>query len=205
MLKTGISGRRIAAGSGRRAGPLRRVLDVLLAVAILGGLLVVAARFERVEERSLSGQARVADGDSLVLEGERIRLRGIDAPELAQRCRKAGSDYACGSSARDALVAMVSGRPVICTGWERDRYGRLLAACSAGGVELNRELVSSGWAVAYGDFVAEEAAARKAGRGLWAGSFETPQGWRKQHGGMVEDEHLLFGRIVSWLRQALRI
>ena len=200
MLRAAPCARRAPA---RRSG-LRRVLDVLLAAALLAALLVVAARFERVAAIRPAGEARVADGDSLEIGGERIRLRGIDAPELAQRCRKGGADYACGSSARDALLALVSGRQVTCTGWERDRYGRLLAACSAGGVELNRELVSSGWAVAYGDFAAEEAAARNAGRGLWAGSFETPQGWRKQHGGMAEDEHLLFGRIVGWLRQALR-
>jgi endonuclease YncB( thermonuclease family) len=205
MLKTGISSRRLGGRRARNTSLRRRVFDILLATAILGALLVVVARFDRVAERSISGQARIADGDSLSLDGERIRLRGIDAPELAQRCEKAGSDYACGTKAREALVALVSGRPVTCIGWERDRYDRLLAACSAGGVELNRQLVLSGWAVAYGDFAAEEASAREAGRGLWSGTFERPQGWRKQHGGMAEDEHLLVGRILNWLRQALRI
>ena len=136
----------------------------------------------------------------ITLGAERIRLRGIDAPEFTQICRKDGADYPCGRRARDALAGLIGGEPVACTGWERDRYGRLLAACTAGGKDLNRELVEAGWAVAYGDFEAEEAAARQDGAGLWAGSFDRPRDWRDQHGGMAESEHGATGRILNWLR-----
>ena len=69
------------------------------------------------------------------------------------------------------------------------RYDRLLAACTAAAEELNRSQVEAGWAVAYGDYEAEEDAARRKGAGLWAGSFDRPRDWREMHGGMAESEH----------------
>ena len=180
-----FAGRR-AARPARPRSALRRVLDVALAVAILGALMVVAARLGGVDQQSLEGQARVADGDSIELGGERIRLRGIDAPEFDQTCQSSGADYPCGRKAREALVGLIGGAQVTCEGWERDRYGRLLASCSARGVDLNRQLVQSGWAVAYGDFEDEEAAA-KAGRHWPVGRIFRPAArlarhtWR--HGG----------------------
>ena len=38
----------------------------------------------------VTGQARVIDGDTIEVAGERIRLHGIDAPESGQRCRRLG-------------------------------------------------------------------------------------------------------------------
>ena len=182
----------------------RWLFDTVLTVAILGLLILLAARLDRVERRSLEGRATVNDGDSITLGADRIRLRGIDAPEFTQTCRKDGADYPCGRRARDALVGLIGGKPVACAGWERDRYGRLLAACTAGGKDINRGLVESGWAVAYGDFQAEEQAARQRGAGLWGGSFDRPREWRDQHGGMAESEHGATGRILNWLLQILR-
>ena len=184
--------------------PWRRFWDWLLTFAILGLLILLAARLDRVETRSLEGRVVVNDGDSITLGAERIRLRGIDAPEFKQVCNRQGADYPCGRQARDALTGLIGGRPVACAGWERDRYGRLLAACTAGGKDLNRALVEAGWAVAYGDFEAEERIARQNGAGLWAGSFDPPRAWRDQHGGMAETAHGATGRIINWVREMLR-
>lgn len=190
-------------GNPRRGGRSRlaRLLDVILAIAILALLAVVSARLERFSEVNTIGMARVGDGDSLQLGGERVRLRGIDAPELSQSCRKQGQDYACGRLSRDALRRLTDGKQLSCAGWERDRYGRLLATCTAGGVELNAAQVSAGWAVAYGGYVAEEAAARDAGIGLWAGDFERPADWRVVHGDAGERRHDFVGTALNWLRQ----
>ena len=62
-----------------------------------------------------------------------------------------------------------------------DRYGRGLATCRAGSVEINRTLVNDGMAVAYGRYEAEEAAARAARRGVWATRFQRPADWRASH------------------------
>lgn len=167
--------------SGRRSG-LFRLFDVLLAVAILVALGVVSTRLERFNTIASTGIARIGDGDSLQLAGERMRLRGIDAPELSQSCTRDGQPYPCGRQSRDALRQLAGSGPVSCEGWERDRYGRLLVVCRAGGVDLNAAQVSAGWAVAYGGYASEEAQARRARLGLWAGDFERPANWRSTHG-----------------------
>ena len=178
----------------------RRLLDYALTVAILSLLAVVAARLDRVETRKISGDAIVNDGDTITLKGERIRLRGIDAPEYNQTCLKDGAAYPCGRRSREALARLANNGQIECAGWERDRYGRLLGNCTAGGVDLNRRQVEEGWAVAYGDYADAERAARQRGAGLWAGSFERPRDWRVEHGGMAEGEHGLLAQMLNWLR-----
>jgi endonuclease YncB( thermonuclease family) len=184
----------------RRRSGLRLGLDIALAAAILGLLALVSMRVDRFSTRQVDGVATVNDGDSLTLRNERIRLLGIDAPEYDQTCRKDGAAYPCGRQARAALVGLIGGRPVSCGGWERDRYGRLLASCKAGETELNRAMVERGWAVAYGDFAEVETAARRRGAGLWAGEFDRPREWRTMHGSLAEAEHDFLGRIGNWLR-----
>ncbi len=125
------------------------------------------------------GRLRVADGDSLELGGVRIRLLGVDAPELDQTCTLAGVPHPCGREAREHLLHLIAGRPVTCLSTELDRYGRHLGRCTAGDTELNSEMVRSGWAVAYGAYAREEADARAHGRGLWSGDFVWPQDFRR--------------------------
>ena len=175
------------------------VADMALAVALLAALWFVAQRIEAPQTFSLADRAVVHDGDTLSLAGERIRLRGLDAPELSQTCSRAGADYACGRVARDALTALVGQAQTTCEGWRRDRYGRLLGDCRAGGTALNPTLVRQGWAVAYGDFGAEEQAAREEGAGLWAGSFERPADWRTRRGDAAEAGHGLPEVALDWL------
>ncbi|MGF7005100.1 thermonuclease family protein [Aminobacter sp. BE322] len=182
----------------------RKLADYALTAAILALVALVSARLDRFETRNAEGVAIVNDGDSITLGAERIRLRGIDAPEFAQVCRKDGEEYACGRRARDALSKLIAGRRVACAGWERDKYDRLLGECSAGGVDLNRAQVEAGWAVAYGDYQAEELAARRAERGMWVGEFDRPRDWRATHGDVADIEPGTYGRILNWLREILR-
>ena len=124
---------------------------------------------------TVPGRAEVVDGDTLRIGTERIRLHAMDAPERGQRCEPVvGRPADCGALASRALENFVAGRTVTCTGRNRDRYGRLVAVCRAGGTDLGGWMVAQGLAVAYRrfglDYVAAEAAARAAGRGFWAGS-----------------------------------
>ena len=190
------------AGGVRRPasrGAFRRAFDVFLAVVILGLLVLLAARLDRVEPRRPAGAAVVNDGDTITIAGEKIRLRGIDAPEYSQTCMRAGIKYACGREARETLRKLIGGQAVTCAGWQRDRYGRLLGDCKAGTTDLNRALVEQGWAVAFGSYEAEELAAQRAGRGLWAGEFDRPRQWRDSHGSMAEDDHGRLGAVWSWI------
>lgn len=205
LPSTGRRGRR-RPRRGRSGWGWRRIADLALAVLLLAALAFAAAHAPRLWPiEMLSGAVRVADGDSLVMDGVRIRLEGIDAPEMAQSCLRDGVAYACGRDAREALARLVAGHAVSCESRRRDRYDRVLAVCAAGGTELNRAMVDAGWALAYGGYGDAEAAARQAGRGLWAGSFERPQEWRRVHGGLVEDG-LGEGRgwlspFAGWLRR----
>jgi endonuclease YncB( thermonuclease family) len=134
---------------------------------------------------ALAAEVRVVDGDTLRLGDRTLRLAGIDAPERGQSCTDAaGRWFDCGAAAAEALSRLVNGRSVLCRVQGRDRYGRGLGQCTAGGAELNAGLVQSGWALAYQEddlaLQAAEAGARIAGRGLWAGSFTRPEAWRRR-------------------------
>ena len=121
------------------------------------------------------GPARVIDGDTLEVNGTRVRLEGIDAPELSQNCSLAtGQKWRCGRSARKVLLQLIDGGTVNCTDVGRGTYGRMLGQCSVNGVELNAELVRRGLAWAFvkysRSYVAVEAQAKAKHKGIWQGS-----------------------------------
>jgi endonuclease YncB( thermonuclease family) len=145
-------------------------------------LLLAAAAWYLLQPsgRLLEGRAYAIDGDTIRIGDERLRLKGIDAPEMRQMCSRSERSYMCGESARDALVRLMLNREVRCRSSGRDRYKRLLVFCTAGGIDLNRRMVEEGWAVAYDrQYREEEASARRRAAGIWAGAFERPQDWRR--------------------------
>ncbi len=131
---------------------------------------------------ALEGVARVVDGDTLVLNGETLRLYGIDAPEKGQRCDPSGRNWACGDWAAARLRALVIGR-LSCEALDRDRYGRTVARCHAGGLDIGAEMVRIGAAMAYrrysSDYIGQEAEAQAALRGLWNGQTAAPETFRQ--------------------------
>ncbi|MGL4291315.1 MAG: thermonuclease family protein [Phreatobacter sp.] len=131
----------------------------------------------------ISGHARIIDGDSLVVAGTEVRLYGIDAPELFQRCTRDGKEVLCGREAARQLIALIAGQLVTCERRDIDRYGRTVALCRVDGVDLGRALVASGHAVSYGSYLQEEAGARAERKGVWAGQFIRPREWRDRERG----------------------
>jgi endonuclease YncB( thermonuclease family) len=134
----------------------------------------------RLRGRRRSGQASVIDGDTLEIHGTRIRLWGIDAPESSQLCRgEGGLQYRCGAKAANDLDAFIAGRPVNCIPISLDQYGRTVATCSIGDVDLGEWLVRNGLAIDWpqysrGRYDAVQREAEHAGRGMWAGSYVEP-------------------------------
>jgi endonuclease YncB( thermonuclease family) len=132
----------------------------------------------------LSGRAVPIDGDTIEIAGERVRSHGIDAPESDQRCTDATwATYRCGERATRALRALIDGQSVSCRQTDTDRYGRIVAVCHRGEVDLNAAMVRDGWAVAFveyaTDYIAEEAQAKRERRGIWGGKFVVPAAYRR--------------------------
>ena len=132
---------------------------------------------------TLDGQARVIDGDTLVMAGQHIRLDGVDAPETKQVCQR-GGDWRCGLASTEALQALIGTSDVHCEGKTKDRYRRLVATCWAGSVNLNEDMVRQGWALAYRHYstryVPDEGEAKIRKAGVWASVFTPPWEWRRQ-------------------------
>ncbi len=153
-----------------------------LALAVLAILAAIGWQaLEPLLRPAVSGRAVAIDGDSLRLDGRELRLEGIDAPELAQGCEADSRPVACGREARAALAALLAGGEIACRLGREDRYGRPLARCTRDGRDIAAAMVERGLALAYGDYETQELAARQARRGLWAGSFERPEDWRRRH------------------------
>jgi endonuclease YncB( thermonuclease family) len=137
------------------------------------------------DARSVSGMARVIDGDTIEINRKRIRLHGIDAPEQKQKCLDASqSEYPCGEYATNALRTKVQSARVSCNVNGVDRYKRLIAVCYIGSENINNWLVRRGWAIAYKryskDYVSTERKARIERNGVWKGTFVEPWKWRKE-------------------------
>ncbi len=133
---------------------------------------------------ALAAEVRVVDGETLRLGDRMLRLAGVDSPERGQGCADpAGRGFDCGVAAAEALSRLVNSRSVVCVVRGRDRLGRGLGVCHAGGVELNAGMVQAGWALATEDATILgplEAEARRSGRGLWAQGFGRPEDWRRR-------------------------
>ncbi len=133
--------------------------------------------------RLLEGRVRVIDGDTIEVSGQRVRLFGIDAPEQGQDCRVGGIGNPCGRAATKALAGRVGGRWASCREQDRDRYGRIVAVCRSGGIDISRWMVRQGHAFAYRRYseryVGDERGARAARRGIWRGEVVPPWEWRK--------------------------
>jgi endonuclease YncB( thermonuclease family) len=160
---------------------MSRRARLFLLCAMLAGALAATGWFIDRQTAAIVGSARVIDGDSLIVAGTEVRLYGIDAPERGQTCMRAGIDWNCGAEAAAALRSAAAGREVVCRQRDRDRYGRIVAVCTAAGVDLGAAMVKGGLAVALGAYAADEREARDARRGLWSSSFDRPSAWRAKH------------------------
>ena len=158
-------------------------------LAAVAALLIFLSPFtiSTARAETVAGSARVIDGDTVDLDGTRIRLHGIDAPEAAQRCTdSAGRPWPCGLDAGQALRQHIGRQAVTCIRRDTDKYGRMVAVCTVGAdaLDVGRWMVQQGHAVAYRkyglDYVADEDAARLARVGMWEGTFQDPSAFRHQ-------------------------
>lgn len=154
-------------------------------VAIAGALAAATAfRPSVAPAEIISGPAQVIDGDSLQIGAITIRLHAVDAFEGRQTCGEGASAWACGGTAANKLRTLTGRRAVDCEKVDTDNYGRTVAICRTGDVDLGAEMVRSGLALAYREFgdryVDEEDEARIARRGAWKGTFTAPWDERRR-------------------------
>lgn len=184
-------------------GLSRRARDIGVAVAILALTALIVARLDEGRGETIIGSARAADGDTLTLDGRRIRLLGMDSPEMMQVCRQDGVEWRCGVAARSRLAELLRAGPITCKAKGRDKYDRLLARCEAGGTDLGARMVREGLAVAYGGYEDEEQLAKAERKGLWSSTFDMPQQWRRMNGRPQEETHEGEGGLIGGLLKAM--
>ena len=128
------------------------------------------------------GPARVIDGNTVEVRGARLLLASMDAPQPGQICTRFDARYDCGKEASTELGRIIAGRPLRCMPSGKDQAQRPLMRCWAGDIDVGRELVRRGWAVAYNGYAytSDESEAREARRGIWDGEFQRPADWRRE-------------------------
>lgn len=114
------------------------------------------------------GRAWVVDGDTIKVASHRIRLFGMDAPEM---------DQDGGAQAKSALIKLCGKRSVKVEPLCFDMHDRIVAKVWLGDTDLSEHMVRAGFAVAmsrwHRDYLPAERDARAARRGLWAECPET--------------------------------
>jgi endonuclease YncB( thermonuclease family) len=163
----------------------------ILAAAILGCSIAALAVPEALSQGTIAGEARVVDGDTIVINAtppysvgsHRVRLWGIDAPEVSQQC---GGEVYCGLAARRALADAIGKDVVRCEVEGHDRYGREVARCGTARVsDLGALMVGTGNAIDYtryshGHYRDAEDAAKAERLGIWRlPGFVNPEDWRR--------------------------
>ena len=132
---------------------------------------------------SIHDKTRVIDGDTIYVNKIKYRLYGIDAPEIKQQCKIKDKNYNCGVKSKDFLASLISDKSVSCYRKDIDRYKRIVAECFVNQINLNKELVRNGWALAYRqyskEYIKDEEFAKKNKLGIWKGTFIEPKKWRK--------------------------
>ena len=142
-------------------------------------LLIFTYNINQVEAQDI----RVVDGDTIHLDGVKIRFSGIDTPELKQNCIKDSIEIPCGIEAREILINKIGNHKISCVSEGKDQFKRTLAECFVNNESLSSFLVRSGYAFAYRKyskkFISDEEFAKSNQLGMWDMQFDFPWDYRK--------------------------
>lgn len=125
-------------------------------------------------ERFMAYDPLAIDGDTVWSNGIKIRIWGIDAPEMAQPQ---------GPASKQALARLCAKRNIMVEPMDRDIYGRIVGRLHYGRGDIGRQMVAGGWAISTcKDYAKDELFARKSGAGFWSrGPIEEPRSFRRRH------------------------
>ena len=152
------------------------------AILVISILVII---FVSINTEIKSQDIQITDGDTIKINGEKIRFSGIDTPELKQTCLKEGIKNFCGKEAKQILIDKIADNKVTCVREGKDRYKRTLAECFVNDESLSSYLVKSGYAFAYRKyskkFIPDEDYAKFNKLGMWSMEFDYPWDWRKKN------------------------
>ena len=164
-------------------------------VKLLINFFIIFVWFQSLNSEEIYGIPKIIDGDTVHIKSKKIRLEGIDAPEMRQQCQKTylqisaivgfnfKKNYSCGIVSKKRLINKIYKSNINCISSGQDRYKRYLATCYKDKINLNKWMVRNGLAVAYKryskDYLRDEVYAKENKLGIWTGSFERPEKWRK--------------------------
>ena len=83
-----------------------------------------------------SNELKIIDGDTIHLNGEKIRFSGIDTPEIKQTCIKNNEIIKCGIKAKELLIKVIGNKKINCVREGKDQYKRTLAECFVNDLSL---------------------------------------------------------------------
>jgi len=137
-----------------------------------------------LSQKIIQGKAKIIDGDTIHIGKNKIRLHGIDAPEINQTCSIRDQLWNCGIKSSKVLKNIILENEVLCKIIDIDRYKRFVAECFVNETNINQYMVRNGWAVAYRyyslDYISDEKIAKKNKTGIWQGKFKNPYLFRKE-------------------------
>ena len=155
----------------------KKKATLVISISILITLLIYS--------QTNAQNVQITDGDTIKINGEKIRFSGIDTPEMKQTCIENEIVNPCGVTAKNILMDKISNNEVVCISEGKDRYKRTLAECFVNDESLSSYLVRSGYAFAYRryskKFIADEEYAKSNKIGMWSMKFDYPWDWRKKN------------------------
>ena len=154
----------------------------IFTIVSIQAMLMVGVYGEEIKLRDY--KVSITDGDTIRAGDYRIRMQYIDAPEITQKCKSIDAiDWDCGIRSKEHLKKLVLGKNVSCKIVGRDKYKRSLGICYDGELDINKEMVRAGYALAYlkygSPYKDEQVEAMKGLKGIWSGTFIEPEMYRK--------------------------
>jgi len=161
---------------------IKIVISILLFSAV--SIDTIGASFKEIK-----GKPRAIDGKRLIINGQKIQLYGVDAPEFDQMCQKKETHqpFQCGVISAHKLKRMIDHvAEITCIEKGTTDNGTLLASCFDGRIDINEQIILRGWAI-----VDEHASVKKYKRieqyvkfdtvneVIWQDDFIKPWEWRK--------------------------
>ncbi len=139
---------------GVKVSPTKTMVTVTVALAVIGAALF--AKFRAMESAYAANSKNIItcknphiiDGDTLRCDAIKIRLKGIDTPEMPGHCRTGRTCVNGDPHEASRHLKSISRGKIVCIGSEKDSYGRTLARCkNQESIDLSCAMIKSGHAV----------------------------------------------------------